>query len=55
MNEEEAVERALDELVVELTGEAESIAHRRPKDVIVLVGYIFSELFGSERGSRSWH
>jgi hypothetical protein len=58
MNEKETVESTLeelDDLISELTARAESIAHRQPKDVMPLIAYILSELFGSERGSRSWH
>ena len=55
MNEKETMEGTLEELIVALTEEAESLAHSKPKDLFALVASILSDLFGSAQGSRSWH
>jgi len=55
MIEDESVESALDDLIVALTEEVQSLARNKPNDLIILVAYILSDLFGSAPGSRSWH
>lgn len=55
MNEEESIESTVDDLVVALTEEAESLAHSNRNDLFAVVAYILSDLFDSTPGSRSWH